>query len=292
MPKRDLESQLTILDDWVHREFLSLDELLTASGCASNEVSGPGLVHRVDGVLIAQLHPKRHRLGVGLPDTMREDVHLSTGRLRKMRGDAWFDYSPTACDRETVEALIDLSFSRLQVDRPTAAITDVPPAAADGGVSDAHDLELLLGLVNAFVAHERATGAPTGRKVLREAIFFHWERPRLPRGGKRSLYLRHSPRAREQRARGDVSGLVYEHVLPISHVIRGLLDDPPTDAEALGVVLRAVPQAVLITKAEDALLNKAGMRDRVPEPEDPWSRYRAAGLQEAEFERLADETAA
>ena len=85
-----------------------------------------------------------------------------------------------------------------------------------------------------------------------------------------------------------MSGLVYEHVLPISHVIRGLLADVPGDEEALRQVLGAAPEAVIITKAEDAAIDAAGMRDIVPTDGDPWSRYRAAELDPGTFAPFAE----
>jgi hypothetical protein len=37
---------LTHVDDWVHQEFASIDELLVGAGCNRREASGPGRVYR------------------------------------------------------------------------------------------------------------------------------------------------------------------------------------------------------------------------------------------------------
>ena len=37
-------------------------------------------------------------------------------------------------------------------------------------------------------------------------------------------------------------------------------------------------QLVVITKAEDDMVSRAGYRNKLPESGDPWDRYRAAGL--------------
>jgi len=54
---------------------------------------------------------------------------------------------------------------------------------------------------------------------------------------------------------------VYEHVVPISGVIRELLRNMPTDEQALRQVLGATADRVIITKAEDSRLTAAGYRD-------------------------------
>ncbi len=152
--------------------------------------------------------------------------------------------------------------------------------------NDDADLSLILTVLRAFKAHETATGVSSGVKVLREALFFHWESPRLPAGGKYSPALLHSPAARERREQGHRGGLVHEHVLPVSILIRQLLADVPADEEALRLAIEAWPERVIITKTEDDALNAAGMRNTTPAPDDRWSRYRAAGLDPSGFAPL------
>jgi len=81
---------------------------------------------------------------------------------------------------------------------------------------------------------------------------------------------------------------VYEHVVPISGVIRELLRNMPTDEQALRQVLDATADRVIITKAEDSRLTAAGCRDTAPDPADPWSRYHVLGLQRSDFAARAD----
>jgi hypothetical protein len=291
MPKPDLETQLTNVDDWVHQEFNSIDELLVAAGCERRDESGPGRAYRMSGRVVLHSHPKYHWLGLGFPEQLRSEVDVLTTRVRPQQGAAWINYSPDLCDRETVDLLVEEALRLAQADSvqgPKGSPTAQGPER--GGAAeprDEFDLALILDVIRAFKRHEQARGVPASAKILREAIYFHWEGPRLPRGRKRSPLLRHSPAAREQRSRGDLRGLVYEHVLPISHVIRGLLADVPENEQALRRVLQAAPEAVIITKAEDAAIDAAGMREVVPPDGDPWGRYRAAGLNPEEFSPTA-----
>ena len=109
------------------------------------------------------------------------------------------------------------------------------------------------------------------------------EQPRLPSGDKYSLALPHSPSARAQRAAGQRKGLVFEHVLPISIVVRRLLQDVPGDEQALRAVLDATSDRVIVTKDEDKTITAAGFGARVPDEADPWSRYACLGLKNGDF---------
>ena len=299
MVRPSLETQLARVDDWVHREFSAIDESLEAAGCGQLEVSGPGRVYSLAGRRVLRADPKRQHLALGFPERLRADVQEMTGALREQRSAAWFHYRPDSCDRDTVELLLDMAL-RTATDSSGPAGRDQPEIAS--GVpsgpldrreqQDEADLALVLDLVRAFAEHGRVLGTDSRQKVLREALFFHWEGPRLPAGGKRSAHLKHSPAARAQRSAGEHGGLVYEHVLPVSHVVHELLSDVPQDVVALRAVLEAVPQAVIITKAEDAALDAAGVRHTVPDDGDPWSRYRAAHLDPGEFAPLVGGTGA
>lgn len=298
MPKPSLETQLARVDDWVHQEFASIDELLVGAGCDRQEESGPGRVYRASGRVILHSHPKYHWLGLGFPDHLREDVAALTTKLRAQQGAAWISYTPESCDRDTIDLLIEEALSPAQTGSSTSAsghagTTEASAAAPEESdpakARDRNDLALILDVIRAFKRHEQARGQAASVKILREAIYFHWEGPRLPPGRKRSPHLAHSPAASEQRRRGDLTGLIYEHVLPISHVIRGLLADVPADEGALQRVLEAAPRAVIITKAEDSAIDAAGMRDAVPADGDPWSRYRAAHLDPDTFRPFVDD---
>jgi hypothetical protein len=60
--------------------------------------------------------------------------------------------------------------------------------------------------------------------------------------------------------------LVFEHVHPVSLVIRQLLADVPADEHALAAVLERAGEHVVITREEDAALAAAGYRNAVPGP--------------------------
>jgi hypothetical protein len=278
----------------VYQEFTSLDELLVGAGCERRNESGPGLAYRASGRVVLRSHPKYHWLALGFPEQLRSDVDALTSRVRPQQGAAWFNYSPGSCDRDTVDLLVDEALRLARTGTEQRPNQTLPAHGAERRDPDSErardevDLTLLLDVIRAFKRHEQARGEPASVKILREAIYFHWEGPRLPRGRKRSPLLKHSPAARKQRSRGDMSGLVYEHVLPISHVIRGLLASVPADEQELREVLQSAPEAVIITKAEDAAIDAAGMRHVVPPDGDPWSRYRAAGLDPAEFSPAED----
>ncbi|QGN49831.1 hypothetical protein GKC29_25410 [Micromonospora sp. WMMC415] len=63
-------------------------------------------------------------------------------------------------------------------------------------------------------------------------------------------------------------------------MIRDLLDHPPANINQLRDVLDSRLACYVITKAEDNAINAAGFGTRlVPGAEqDPWARYRAAGI--------------
>ena len=279
----DLTTKLQSVDDWVLQEFLLLEDLLEGLGCAGVEESGPGRSYRGDGLVCARVHPKQHHLGIGLPNVLRPDVDALNRSPRRQLGAAWLHYDRATCDRDTLTALI---LKAADVPALRAGAARAVPGTHDGQRDEA-DLTLLLELLAAFRSYESMRGAPATLKVLREAVFFHWEGPRLPPGGKYSRALPHSPDARQWRNDGKRGGLVYEHVLPISLVLRGLLSRPPVDTTQLRQRLTEGPSPVLITKDEDVRLNAAGLRNAVPEGGDAWSRYRAIGLDERQFQPLS-----
>jgi hypothetical protein len=244
------------------------------------------------------IHPKRHHLALGFRDALREDVEALTGGLRAQKGAAWLNYAPEVGDRDTIELLIDESVGSAAPHRAgqTAPESidspDQPAVAARASLprarvrDDEADLALILSVLRAYKEHENSTGAKSSTKVLREAIFFQWEGPRLPPGGKYSPLLPHSAAARERANSGRRGGLVFEHVLPVGILIRQLLADVPIDAASLRAVLDAAPERVIISTEEDKALTGAGMRNVAPDPHDPWSRYRAAGIDAAAFAPL------
>lgn len=150
-------------------------------------------------------------------------------------------------------------------------------------------------LAAALVGSERGGAA---RRVLREAVWFLWEAPRLPKpllDAKYPLAYPWSPRAREVAQAGSRPpggwGLVIEHAVPRTILVTTLLTDPTTrePAQTLALLVGGT-RAAVITRDDDALLNAAGLRHQMPERADPgdgWARYRAAGLDPAMFSPLA-----
>jgi len=276
--RNDVEAKLGLVDRWVRDEFSFVSDLMAAVECDSRDESGPGRSFSLGGRTILRAHPKRRHLALGFHDSLRADVEALTHALRDQRGAAWLNFKPGLCDRDTIEILCDKGLRAATLDlagQPVEDRPEVPPIAGSrpGPTTvrdDDADLSLILTVLRAFKAHEVATGAPSSVKVLREALFFHWEGPRLPAGGKYSPALLHSPAARERRARGHHGGLVFEHVLPVSVLIRRLLADVPADEEVLRLAIEASPERVIITKAEDDALNAAGMRNTTPAPDDRW----------------------
>lgn len=147
------------------------------------------------------------------------------------------------------------------------------------------DAELILTTVRASAEWEQATGRAVRVKPLRELIWFTWEQPRLPR----PLYLSKYPLTApwtpaafdryERRSRG----LVIEHVTPASVLVRRLLKEPPATADDLMRALDGIIY-VVITDDDNRLLKAAGVDSSLaPGSDDPWERYRSAGLKRSTF---------
>ncbi|MGN6608536.1 MAG: hypothetical protein ACTHMS_16195 [Jatrophihabitans sp.] len=279
--RAELDAKLESVNGWVRGEFGYVDDLMAGVGADGQDISGPGRSYRLDGRVVLTAHPKTSRLMLSSPLWDPSELGALQVALSQRRSGAWLTYEPGTVDRATVEALVETALHR-QPD------TDGAPGGSRAAALDAAPdpaLTLLLGLLRAFARHERDTGAPSSVKVLREAIFLHWEAPRLPAGGRYSPLLPHSPQARavvtDQAARRP-SGLVFEHVHPISLLIRSLLADLPADEAALGERLRTNGDHVVLTQDEDRQLTAAGYRNAIPES-GGWGRYAALGLRREDF---------
>jgi hypothetical protein len=287
----NIEAKLAAASEWVRAEYADLANAATEMGCGSVAESGPGTSLRLNGRSVVRLHPKRTYLALGFPDDLRDDVDTLTGALRAQRGAAWLNYTSDVCDRETVQMLIGKAVSIRQHAPPAKGPTRTGAVARPGGMvgirDDDRDLQLLLDVLRAFHRYADASGRQPAVKVIREAMFFHWEGPRLPSGGKYSPLVPHTPAARARKEAGYRDGFVLEHVLPVNLLIRQLLADLPVDADALRQRLEAAADRVVITKEEDSALIAAGVGSSVPTPGDPWSRYAAAGMDPTLFAALA-----
>jgi hypothetical protein len=295
--RKDLQAKLAAASDWVRAEFNYIIDTAAGLGCQARLESGPGLAFRIDVYTIARAHPKLSHIAVGLPDWMRAEVQALTDALRAQQGFAWFNYGPKIGDRDTIDLLLSTSrdaihqsVARLVPTRGQKAPPGPTPAQRTGGKPERDDeahLTLVLAVLRAFKRHAETTGLPSALKPIREAIFLQWEGPRLPSGGKYSRHLPHSPAARRQRAARRRGELVYEHVVPISIVIGQMLLQLPSGTAGLRAALEATADRVIITSAENAALTAAGVRDAIPDTSDPWSRYRALGLEKSDFTPLA-----
>lgn len=168
--------------------------------------------------------------------------------------------------------------------RPLSLHTDLADAAAL--------CEILHGVAQVWPTN------PPAMKVAREAIWFMWELPRLPRPLVENKYPRSypwSPQARERvtlspnRPAGGWS-LTYEHLRPQRSLLRELLiTKERIDPAVLLAKLRVDRVAAIITKAEDSILTRAGLGAKMPPSDDgtnPWARYVSAGLDVADFRPL------
>lgn len=127
-------------------------------------------------------------------------------------------------------------------------------------------------------------------RIVREAVWFLWEGPRLPRPVVASKYPRAYPWSPGARARlkehGDKRppggwGLVIEHLYPRELLVSYLLHEgaglKSVDAMAL---LTTRLMAAIVTREEDRQLPTRAQSARpwIEYESDPWLRYRMGGL--------------
>ncbi|PZE33929.1 hypothetical protein [Curtobacterium sp. MCPF17_031] len=156
--------------------------------------------------------------------------------------------------------------------------------------SDLDDAEHLLTVT---VGLARMTNRPAARaRVLREALWFLWEQPRLPRPLLRSKYPNAypwSPAAIARVRSGQSGGLVLEHLEPRVLLVSDLLAraDEWTPATFAAELHRRAGAAV-VTQEDDRRLTSAGFARAMPETSDgPWARYVASGIDVAAFRSLS-----
>ena len=145
----------------------------------------------------------------------------------------------------------------------------------------APEIEVARAISDIFVAlerlHNHGTRDASGSRVRREAVHFLWE---LRTGSKLAETRAHSLAARVQRETGQLSGLEYDHAIPVAcfmPVLRHSAGSPDTMLQALRTYVRPV----VLTSVEHALLATQGLRSKMPadcELTDPLARYRAAGI--------------
>jgi hypothetical protein len=170
---------------------------------------------------------------------------------------------------------------------------DDPP-----GRDDQADAALVAAVANAVREWRATTGSTRGDlKLLREAVWFYWERPRLPRPLVRGKYPTTVLWSVDARAayHADTKrspGLVIEHTHPMTLLLEELLATPGLDADAARELLSRRVDFVVITADENRRLEAAGVsRQLVKGTSDQLARYRKACLDTAGFKPLSDELA-
>lgn len=81
--------------------------------------------------------------------------------------------------------------------------------------------------------------------------------------------------------REDQRMLVHEHAVPKKLLIDLLLSLSSPTPDSVQQMFQNYCKAAVITKAEDAALNRLGLRSKMPsdwDGRDPWARYKAAGI--------------
>lgn len=87
--------------------------------------------------------------------------------------------------------------------------------------------------------------------------------------------------SRAARSNPTIKGLIHEHVVPKSVLIRMLFDLSNPTTEAVAGILDRFCIGVVVTRDEDKRLTQAGVRRRMPDDwdgRDVWVRHRLAGI--------------
>lgn len=181
------------------------------------------------------------------------------------------------------------------MDAPTPGRPRTLGPAADR--CDAEAVLLVAAACRKTLRRDQSRSGPM--RVLREALWFMWEKPRLPEPlvaskypkpypwspGARALYREHSGK----RPKGGW-GLVLEHLYPRELFVADLLSNPEevSSAEAIELLNRRVMAAVVTSDEDRELPTRAqSARPWQHYAGDPWMRYRSAGLPLTDFGPLA-----
>ncbi|MBC7595995.1 MAG: hypothetical protein H7288_19030 [Kineosporiaceae bacterium] len=157
--------------------------------------------------------------------------------------------------------------------------------------TDEVDAERFLAILRAVALfpHQRSGQS----RVAREALWFFWTAPRLPRPrilGKYPVAFPWSALAREQVRESRIRrpggmGLVMEHLEPQTLLVTDLLSRlPGLDAVDLTEELHDRLTFAVISRADDTRLRDAGFNSRMPGTSaGPWARYLASGIDLGDF---------
>lgn len=197
--------------------------------------------------------------------------------------------------------------------RETIVVMDEPQPGRPGslrGEEDLADAAALFEVVKASYAtlqRRRPRAGPL--RLVREAVWFLWEQPRLPRpliASKYPLDYPWSPTAQDifkhfyqlGSRRPGGWGLVIEHLYPRELLVRDLImlaveRFPGDDVEPQRVVqlLTSRLMAAIVGRGEDRqLLARRKSPDTwTPYESDPWLRYRSTALEPSKFKVLDED---
>ena len=175
---------------------------------------------------------------------------------------------------------------------------DYVNAAYGARTADARrDATLILECLHATKRWSDECGTRAVSKPIRELLWFVWEKPRLARYAdthkllmpKRKYpgWVPWSPGARKVYRRGLSEPLVLEHVTPSALIVQDLIARPPGSPAALIKILNDRLAYTVLTPEENQAITRAGHWTKLVDGDpDPWSRYRAAGLDLARFRSL------
>lgn len=148
--------------------------------------------------------------------------------------------------------------------------------------TDLRDARLVGHVAEALRDWEENAGRRGPTKPLREAIWFYWQSPRLPRPrirGKYPVAFPWTAAARDSYHRDPVDvKLVIEHTEPMTLVMDDVLREPRTDRQVASLLTDRLA-CVVVTRDEDRRITAAGYGLAGPDgDQDPLARYRAAGI--------------
>jgi hypothetical protein len=150
------------------------------------------------------------------------------------------------------------------------------------GARDAVDARLVGDVARALRAWQASSDRPVATKVLREAVWFFWQNPRLEGplvSGKYPRSARWSREAATIALGGDGHTrhrLVIEHVAPMHRILRRLIDEQ-FEVDQVAKMLREGLDVVVVTREQSSALTDEGT---------PEERYSRAGLNLASFRTL------
>lgn len=144
---------------------------------------------------------------------------------------------------------------------------------------------MLCALAAALRDWREHTGREPSTKILREAVWFYWQAPRLPRPLVASKYPRGVPWSDDAAALflagGSTAGkLVIEHLEPLNRTLGWLINEAP-EAEEIVDGLPGRIECAVVTQEENKRLPDTGTSEE---------RYRLAGL-ELDLLRTLDDRA-